>query len=250
MDPTPPPNRPHDGAIIAGASSGRKPEADPGSRSGNRRPARRAVRLVVWLLPLLVLFAAIPRLLSRSAPPPERADAIYVFPGQVPDRALCAARLYEEGRGPLVVLSGSSVRPELEAVGTPLTDAALNARIAVEAGVPANATVVLPEGTSTWEDVGVLAAWMEAHGARSVIAITSAAHARRASWSLWFALRGLPAESALAPCGPEYGFLWWTQERSLVHITSEVLKLGFYAIRYFLPSAFYLIEPPGGASRA
>ena len=53
---------------------------------------------------------------------PARSDAIYVFPGQIPERAVCAAELYREGIAPRVVFTGAHVAPELLVVDQPLSD--------------------------------------------------------------------------------------------------------------------------------
>ena len=190
----------------------------------------------------LLLLPFVPALLATSAAPPTTAEAIYVFPGQVPERAECGAALYREGVAPAVVFTGGSVAAELEAVGMPLDDATLNARIAAQHGVPAEAEVLLHAGSSTWEDARVLGRWMEAAQVRRVIAVTSPTHSRRAQYTLWLALGALGQDVAVYRCGSRYGALWWTQERSLVRVTLEALKLGFYTLRYFVPALLGL-EP-------
>ena len=103
--------------------------------------------------------AWLPRLLS-VAEPASRADLVFVFPGEVPARARCAAQLYRDGSAPLLLFSGGRVAPELEVVGRPLPDAQVNAAIAAREGVPDQAIRILSEGTSTWEDAGVLRSWL------------------------------------------------------------------------------------------
>jgi len=191
-----------------------------------------------------------PRLLEASDPLPERADAIFVFAGQVPDRAECASELYRRGIAPIVILTGESIRPELAAAGVPLSDAELNARIVTQAGVPASAQRVIPLGTSTWEEAGVLRRWVSEHGAHSVVAVTSPTHSRRARASLRIALEPLGVDVHMSPCGARYDLRsrWWLEERPLVNVTDETLKLGLYLVRYFVPSALHLTEPPMAAA--
>jgi uncharacterized SAM-binding protein YcdF (DUF218 family) len=207
-----------------------------------RRLAQRALVLVAVLVPLAVLLAHLPTFLVASDPLPPSADAIFVFAGDVPERARCAAELHRRGLAPLVVFSGSVVRPELAAVGQRLSEAELNAHIAREAGLPTAATVVLPEGTSTWEDAEVLRRWSESTGARRLVAVTSALHARRARRTLQLVLAGTDVEVALIACGRRLGpgSRWWLEERSLVAVANEALKLGLYSIRYFAPAAMGL----------
>ena len=109
------------------------------------------------------------------------ADALYVFPGRVPQRAECAADLFHDGWAPTVVVTGERIRPELVAIGTPISDAEINARILAQGGVPRDAITVLREGTSTREDAEALRGWASTQGSvRSITAVTSPTHSRRA----------------------------------------------------------------------
>ncbi len=193
------------------------------------------------LVPLLLVLAALPwlpRLLTSVDPLPRSADALYVFAGDVPDRPRCAAELYARGVAPRVVFGGGRVQPELEAVERPMTDAAVNATIAMQAGLPIEATVVLPEGTSTWEDAFVLRRWADSSGARRIVAVTSPIHSRRASLTLDVAFAGSGCEVLVYACGEPFlpGSLWWLEERPLVQTTNEALKLGLYLVRYLVPA--------------
>ena len=62
--------------------------------------------------------------MTVSDPLPARADAIYVFPGEIPSRPLCAAELWRRGVAPRIVFSGGSLDRSLAAVGQPMTYAA------------------------------------------------------------------------------------------------------------------------------
>lgn len=192
------------------------------------------------------LFVSLPALLMVNEPLPERADAIFVFAGQVPDRALCAARLFSQGVAPKLVLTGGNVRPELVVVGQPLSDAAINAKIATDAGVPANALAVIPSGTSTWEEAGLLRGWIAENRARKLVAISSPTHSRRARRALRLALRPLGAEVRMISCGSHYTLSsgWWLKERPLIEVANEALKLALYTFRYFIPVSLRLLPPP------
>src|SRR5262249_49447368 len=97
---------------------------------------RRLFRLLVLLLLVAAVVPWLPRLLTQTDPLPSHADAIFVFAGDVPARARCAAELYARGVAPLVVFDGSRVLPELIAVDRPMSDAAVNATVAMQAGLP------------------------------------------------------------------------------------------------------------------
>jgi uncharacterized SAM-binding protein YcdF (DUF218 family) len=211
-----------------------------------RRLARRTLVLGALVLGCGSLIAALPMLLVVSDPLPASADAIFVFAGDVPERPRCAAELYRRGLAPVMVFSGGVVRPELAAAGRPLSEAELDALVARGAGVPAEAEVVISAGTSTWEDAIVLRDWMAAAGARRVVAVTSALHARRARRTLRIVLGPAGGDVTLVACGPRLGIAsaWWLEERALVAVANEALKLALYGVRYFAPHALGLRSVP------
>lgn len=208
---------------------------------------RLLLRLLVPVFLVVALVPWLPRLLTDTDAVPARADAIFVFAGDVPDRPRCAAELHARGVAPLVVFGGSRIAPELLAVDRPMTDAAVNATIAMQAGLPIDAVVVVPEGTSTWEDAAVLRRWAESAGVRSLVVVTSAIHSRRAKTTLDLMARAAGLEVAVVSCNeaPGPGSLWWLEERPLVQVSNETLKLGLYTARYFVPAWISLGPVPG-----
>jgi uncharacterized SAM-binding protein YcdF (DUF218 family) len=176
---------------------------------------------------------AIGRLLVVNDPM-TTADAVYVFPGEVPRRAECAAQLVRAGVARRVVVSGGRVAPVLAALDLPLTDAEVNARLLRRHGVDGEVVTVLKEGTSTREDAEALRRWSE-NGGRpvgQVIAVTSPAHSRRAKRTLRQVFDGTGVEVRVAACPPALAPGWWRQEDTLVQVTDEVLKLLYYVIAY------------------
>jgi uncharacterized SAM-binding protein YcdF (DUF218 family) len=202
--------------------------------------------LGAFLALAVALFLALPRLLLATDPLPAHADAVLVFAGQVPDRARCAAEMVQRGVAPVAVFTGQSVKPELAAVGLPLPDAALNARIATDAGLPPGAQRVLPIGTSTWEEASAMRQWITEQHARGVIAVTSPTHSRRARRVLRMALAPLGVEVAMYACGPVHTLRegWWREEKPLIEVSNEAIKLVLYGFRFFLPTALGLTSPP------
>lgn len=206
-----------------------------------RSRRRRLLAPLLVALAAALLFVRLPDLLERTDPLPERADAIYVFPGEIPARPLCAVDLWRRGIAGRVVFTGGSPDRTLSALGEPVTDAEVGARIAARGGLPRDAAVVLEEGTSTWEDAAALARWAERSGVRSIVAVTSPLHARRAGRSLGLALRSGEARAVVVACGPRLREkAWWWDEKSLVAVVVETAKSLLYEVRYFFPSAFGL----------
>jgi uncharacterized SAM-binding protein YcdF (DUF218 family) len=167
------------------------------------------------------------------ADPVVRADALYVFPGQVPERAHCAADLFRRGTAPVVVVTGERIQPELAAVGVMLTDADINARLLADQGVPRDAIVVRREGTSTWEDAQAVRRWStEQPHVHRLLAVTSSAHSRRARQTLRQAFRGTGIDVRVRPCPPELTADWWKHEETLLRVINEYLKLAYYAVAH------------------
>jgi uncharacterized SAM-binding protein YcdF (DUF218 family) len=203
------------------------------------RLGNRAVMVAAAVVACGALGAALPSWLAVSDPLPARADAIFVFAGEAPERQRCAAELYRTGVAPRLVFSGGVVRGELLALGQPLTEAEVGARVAQSAGVPRDAMTVLPEGTSTWEDGLVLRRWVRDSGAREVVAVTSPLHSRRARRTLRLLLEPLGVNVHVLACGPRLAPTsgWWLDERPLIAVSNEALKMLLYGARHFAPAA-------------
>src|SRR5213593_2084862 len=169
-------------------------------------------RRAAWFAAIAVavgVLAGVPLTLEAAArflvvtDPVAPADALYVFPGEVPRRARCAADLVRAGLARRVVVSGERINPVLAAIGVPLTDAELNARLLREEGVAPEAVVVLNAGTSTREDAEALRTWTAAgQGIGRVIAVTSSTHTRRARRTLRRVFRGTDVDVRVFACPP------------------------------------------------
>jgi uncharacterized SAM-binding protein YcdF (DUF218 family) len=161
------------------------------------------------------------------------ADALYVFPGEIPRRAGCAAELVRAGVARRVVVSGERIPPALAAIGVPLSDAELNARLLREQGIAPETIVVLNAGTSTQEDAEALRTWATAgQGVSRLIAVTSPTHSRRAKRTLGRVFSGTDVDVRVLACPPGLAPEWWRREDTLVQVTDEYLKLLYYVIAH------------------
>jgi uncharacterized SAM-binding protein YcdF (DUF218 family) len=201
--------------------------------TGYRRAAITLAALVVAsLLTLALGLRAAGRFLVVEDPLLD-SEALYVFPGGVPKRAEHAAQLFHSGIAPKVVVSGERIRPELEVLGMPLSDAEINARVLERCGVPAEAIIVLAEGTSTWEDAQALRRWATAQtGIHHIIAVTSPAHSRRARRTLREVFRGTGIDVRVQPYQRSLVLGWWKDEETLLRVINEYIKLIYYAVAH------------------
>jgi uncharacterized SAM-binding protein YcdF (DUF218 family) len=154
--------------------------------------------------------------------PLEKADAIVAISGDTGARTETAIALWKQGYAPLLIFSGGSSDPESVA------SAELMKRIAVAAGVPADAIAVEGASATTEENAKRVAELMKERGLGSAILVTSPYHQRRAAMlferefgraALTF--RNHPAED------PDWDpNLWWTSDPSRRLTLLELAKLG------------------------
>ncbi|HEY0385201.1 MAG TPA: YdcF family protein, partial [Pyrinomonadaceae bacterium] len=126
----------------------------------------------------------------------EHADAIVVLSGSQAyvERTRRAAELFRAGRAAKIILTNDNQRGgwSVEEQRNTL----FIERAATElkrAGVPEAAIELLPQTvSSTHEEALVLREYVEAHGLRSVLVVTSAYHSRRALWTWLRVFAGSP----------------------------------------------------------
>jgi uncharacterized SAM-binding protein YcdF (DUF218 family) len=195
-----------------------------------------AVAFVLWFL---LAWVAAEALVVRADLP--RADALLVLSGSsnYVERAQWAARLYKEGRAPLVLLTDDGQRGgwSSEEQRNPF----FVERAAVElnrAGVPADKIEVLPGVvSSTYDEAATLRSYASSRGLRSVLVVTSAYHSRRALWTLRRVLDGSGVEVGVdaPPAGVDESppaVTWWTRPRGWQMVAGEYPKIVYYHLRY------------------
>lgn len=165
-----------------------------------------------------------------------RADLIVVFAGADGERAKHAAHLYQKGLAPRVILTGGMTSKVIELFyNQRVTGAELSAKVLIDAGVPKKAVIVIPKGTSTYEEGEAISSFMKNHGYRSVIAVSSPYHMRRVRATLERLLGRTQIEvqySAEKGSGFDVEN-WWKREKDLIEVTNEYLKLAYYHLALF-----------------
>lgn len=192
-----------------------------------------------WSRPL----PALASFLDRSTRP-EPCDALFCFAGR-PERAPYAIELWRAGIAPILVLSvGRFEWRRVPGLGLP-SDGGL--RDLVERTPPSRRhfLVVLdragaraewmPRGRfGTHSEARALARLARAQGWRSLTAVTTAAHSRRALLSLKRALSGAPVQVAIAgvpePRSSAPRESWWRDSAGRSLVLGEWVKLPVYAL--------------------
>jgi uncharacterized SAM-binding protein YcdF (DUF218 family) len=125
----------------------------------------------------------------------EQATAIAVLSGNIPTRALEAARLYHDGYAKEIWLTHPRAHADvLNVLGIYYPrESDFNAWVLRGQGVPAKAIHVLDAPiVNTAEELDVISAALKAAGAQRLIVVTNKAHTRRVHilWNMYFGSRG------------------------------------------------------------
>ncbi len=178
------------------------------------------------------------------------ADAIVVLSGSVPDRMLEAVDLYRAQLASRIVLTREPVLPGLavlrERGGNVPEHHEDNLAIAQQLGIPAAAVAVLPTPvSSTIAEAQLVVGYLRAQGLRSVLLVTSKAHARRAGM-IFRHLAGPTYEVAVCPSpyDPFTAEGWWSERAYVRRVVIEYGKL----LNYLLIDRWRTGRYPAGAA--
>jgi uncharacterized SAM-binding protein YcdF (DUF218 family) len=196
---------------------------------------RRKTRLEIWLaivgISLLlgtVIFRNLGRWLDQEDPL-QTAAAIAVLSGKMPDRALEAAKLYNQGYAPQVWLS-YSVEPEatLQKYGVPYAGEETYDRLLLQhQGVPESAIRVLdPPIVNTADEMRAFGTALRNEKIDRIIIVTSKLHTRRTA-ALWRRLSSKDGEAIVrgVPDDAPNVTDWWQSTGSALDVVREVLGL-------------------------
>jgi uncharacterized SAM-binding protein YcdF (DUF218 family) len=175
----------------------------------------------------VVAFALAAGCFLEAADPPARADAIVILGGNV-ERVRRGIALYEEGFAPVVVFSGG----QLKDVGLACSSAQLSLEAALELGLPEGAAVIAPEAQSTYEEALNLRCLVAAHGWGSLIVVTDPFHTRRAGRTFRALMPETTVYVSAAPNPDHDPAHWWENERGLIAVVDETIKIAFYWAKY------------------
>ena len=168
------------------------------------------------------------------------ADAIVVMSGSSTylERADWAAKLYREGRAPVVILtddkliSGWDRKEERNPYFYELAARELQKR-----GVPESKIQVVSDiALGTYEESLGVRDYATAHQLKRLLVVTSAYHTRRAFWSLRHACEGSGIEIGIDNPPPGWQTpapsRWWLHRWGWKVVAGEYVKLIYYWMRY------------------
>lgn len=202
-------------------------------------------RWVKWLVRLLALFLFLVVLYLFRAPilgqaaewwmvnePKTKADAIVVLGGGASFRSFEAARLYQQGLAPRILVMNSELRA-IDREGFTMPECELVRRVLLTNGVPTNAVTFLgQELTSTYEEAVTIRDWAKTNQAKRVLIPTNPFHTRRVRWFFHKVLRRSDLQITVTAIEPEKARDWWRKEAGLIDFQNELIKFAFYLVKY------------------
>ncbi len=217
------------------------------NKAANTRVSERARRhwrafliVVVCLVVLWPLVAWLSARLLIVKSDLAGADAIVVMSGSSTylERADWAARLYQEGRAPLVILTNDSLISGWDKVKerNPYFYE-LAARELHKQGVPESKIQVVSDiALGTYEESLGLRDYATAHKLNRLLIVTSAYHSRRTLWSMRHACEGSGIEIGIDSPPPGWQTpapsRWWWHRWGWKVVAGEYAKLIYYKMRY------------------
>src|SRR5712664_2328195 len=195
---------------------------------------RRVVLILVGLLclcswPLLALFAAQLLIVKSEL---AAADAIVMLSGSATylERADWAARLYREGRAPVIILTNDSLISgwDRKEERNPYFYE-LAARELLKRGVPESKIQVVSDiALGTYEESLGVRDYATAHRLKRLLVVTSAYHTRRTLWSLRHACEGSGIEVGIDSPPPGWQTpapsRWWWRRWGWKVVAGEYVK--------------------------
>lgn len=198
-------------------------------------PSQRGYRARLWLLLLGSFVFAVPLLFLNLGrwlvvgDPLHKADAIAVLSGNMPSRALEAARVYKQGYADEVWLTHSSEPgAALAQLSIPFEGEEIyDKQIMMHEGVPENAIHVLdPPIVNTVDEMKTIGEALRTRNLHSVILVTSKVHTRRVRtlWNRIAAKDGIALVHGVSDdtFDPAH---WWRTTHDALDVVREILGL-------------------------
>jgi uncharacterized SAM-binding protein YcdF (DUF218 family) len=210
----------------------------PGNQKATRR--RRFLIVAALLIVCAPLFAwgAARFLIVRAEV--QSPDAIIVLSGSSTyiERASWAAKLYREGRAPMVVLTNDGVISgwDNRENRNPLFYE-LSMRRMQQDGVPPTQIEVAPgQAGGTYDESLLVREFAVEHRLHRLLIVTSGYHSRRALWSIRRACEGSGIEIGIDSAPPGWQtpspWLWWSKRKGWKLVAGEYVKMIYYWTKY------------------
>ncbi len=213
-------------------------KAFAGKNFDRRRISRFAFALALVLAATWAVSWAAARWLIIEKPL-ARSDAIVVLAGARAyiERTEVAARLFHEGRAPIIVLTNDKIKggwSSREQRNLLFVERAVNEL--QQAGVPDERIKILttPVG-GTYDESQALREFADTENVRSLCVVTSAYHTRRALWIFEKSFAGTSVQigvEAVPPGASMTSANWWASVEGWQDVAGEYVKIVYYRWQY------------------
>lgn len=198
-----------------------------------------ATILVLVVLGALVWLERAPLLRGAAnlwivSDPVTHADAAVVLGGGLQDRPFIAADLYHKGLVDKVLVSQVEESRAVR-VGIVESHTEANREALIKLGVPATAIETFGTANKTTKDEAMtLRQWADSHHAAAVIIPIEIFPSRRVSWIFREEFSGTPIRIEVLAFDPsDYTRAdWWHDDKGIINFQNEVLKYGYYRLKY------------------
>ena len=87
---------------------------------------------------------------------------------------------------------------------------------------------------NTWQEAQAVQEWMQSHGYKSALVVSDPPHLLRVGYAFASNLWGNGLRFTLVASEPTWwsAWSWWTNQQSELFVKAEVVKLGYYLVRY------------------
>lgn len=180
-----------------------------------------------------ILLTAVASYLNASTTP-TAVEVIFVLSGGAWERGAKAATLYHAGYANYIACTGANLSPDLRSYGMEIPESELTRRRVLMLNVDSTRILMLPKGTSTYEECVAITEYCHKRQYRNIMIVSSELHTRRIL-------------SVFTPMADKHGIRfqvigashdafnennWWTCEDGLLFVNNEYIKLMYYTLKY------------------
>jgi uncharacterized SAM-binding protein YcdF (DUF218 family) len=168
----------------------------------------------------------------RSEDTPQKTKYLFVLSGGAFDRGHEAARLYKAGLVDTLVVTGANVHQNLRVLGIEINEAQLTDSALVSFGVPQERILLIPKGTSTIEEAGIIHDFCLKKGQVRATVLSDKFHTGRAKKLIRPVLDkdGIQLTMLGSPSSEYNEDRWWESENGLIMVNNEYAKSLYYLL--------------------
>jgi len=166
--------------------------------------------------------------------PIEKIEYACVLSGNAKNRANKAAELYHQGHIKKIICTGNNLHFISSLLDTEIIEPKITKAALEMYGVPDSAIKIVNHGTSTKEEIDLLAKFCVTNDINELMIITSAFHTRRVRYTSQKIFEDANVKVNLQGAANKYYNQnnWWTLEGGLIACNNEWIKYLFYLYIY------------------